>query len=75
MIATTLGLLLPDGSLRQPLDSLDVVNLYTEIESTLGLTVPAQDLVAENFASVESLAEMVRRLHLQQAPGGDGISA
>ena len=44
------------------LDSLDIVTLVTEIDATLGVTIPAEEIVPENFNSAEALFALVERL-------------
>jgi len=60
-IAGELNLLTDAGALKQPLDSLDVVNLYVELEGRLGITIPPEEISPENFESIERLLELVRR--------------
>lgn len=44
------------------LDSLDIVTLVTEIDAELGVTIPAEEIVPENFNSAKALAALVERL-------------
>jgi acyl carrier protein len=44
------------------LDSLDIVTLVTEIDAELGVTIPAEEIIPENFNSAEALASLVERL-------------
>lgn len=43
------------------LDSFDVVTLVSELESKFAVVISALDIVPENFASVESICELVTR--------------
>lgn len=43
------------------LDSFDVVTLVAELEDTFSVSISALDIVPENFASVKSICELVRR--------------
>ena len=44
------------------LDSLDIVTLITEINSTFDVSIPAEEVIPENFASLESLWALIERL-------------
>lgn len=44
------------------LDSLDIVTLITEINSTFDISIPAKDVVPENFNSVRSIWNLIERL-------------
>ena len=44
------------------LDSLDIVTLISEISAELDITIPPEEIIPENFNSVESLAELLSRL-------------
>ena len=44
------------------LDSLDIVTLVTELTGAFGLSIPAVEILPENFNSVEALVEMMERL-------------
>ena len=44
------------------LDSLDIVTLITEINNTFDVSIPAEEVIPENFASVESLWTLIERL-------------
>ena len=44
------------------LDSLDIVSLVAEIDSEFGITIPAEEIVPENFNSARALYELVTRL-------------
>ena len=53
----------PDASLIDAgLDSIGMVTLLSEVESRLGVTVPVEQVLPENFASVRTIAELVGRL-------------
>lgn len=43
------------------LDSLDVVTLVTDINESFGVDIAAEDIVKENFNSIDSIASLVRR--------------
>lgn len=44
------------------LDSFDLVTLVTELGEEFDVDITARDFVAENFNSVDALAEMIARL-------------
>ena len=44
------------------LDSLDIVTLITEIHETFDVTVPAEEIIPENFNSVEDIMALIERL-------------
>ncbi|MCH5278067.1 MAG: acyl carrier protein [Desulfovibrionaceae bacterium] len=43
------------------LDSFDIVTLISELEKTFSVSISALDIVPENFASVQSICDLVRR--------------
>lgn len=44
------------------LDSLDIVTLVTEINAEFDVTIPAEEIVPENFNSAAALMELISRL-------------
>lgn len=44
------------------LDSLEFMNLISELSERFGIEVDVDDIVPENFNSIESIAAMVNRL-------------
>ena len=44
------------------LDSLDIVTLITEINTTFDVAIPAEEVVPENFNSAEAIYAMIERL-------------
>lgn len=44
------------------LDSLDIVTLVTEINAVFDVTVPAEEIVPENFNSADALMALIHRL-------------
>jgi len=54
----TCDTLIDDGILA----SLDIVSIIAELSEAFDITIPARDIVAENFNSAEAMFAMVRRL-------------
>ena len=44
------------------LDSLDIVTLVTEIDAEFGVTIPAEEIVPENFNSAEALMALITKI-------------
>ncbi len=44
------------------LDSLDIVTLITEINSEFGVSIPAEEIIPENFNSAEALFDLIQKL-------------
>ena len=44
------------------LDSLDIVTLVTEINETFDVSIPADEIVPENFDSEKSIYALIERL-------------
>ena len=43
------------------LDSFDVVNLVTELDSPFGISIDGVDILPENFASIESIENLLKK--------------
>jgi len=46
---------------RNMLDSLDVIRLVAELETVFGISINGADILPENFDSLGSIAELVRK--------------
>ena len=44
------------------LDSLSIISLIAELEDEFDITIPAIDIVPENFNSAEAMWSMIQRL-------------
>ena len=44
------------------LDSLDIVTLITEINAEFDVSIPAEEILPENFNSAEALWDLIERL-------------
>ena len=44
------------------LDSLDIVSLVSAIDSEFGVTIPAEEIIPENFNSAEVLFALITKL-------------
>ena len=44
------------------LDSLDIVSVVAAIDTEFGITVPAEEIVPENFNSAEALWALIEKL-------------
>lgn len=44
------------------LDSLSIISLVAELEDTFDVTIPAVEIIPDNFNSAESMLEMLQRL-------------
>jgi acyl carrier protein len=60
-VARSLDLLRSDGSLAE-MDSLKTVDLVVELEEATQISIPAHALRSETFASVDTIAAMLRDL-------------
>jgi len=49
--------LIEDGML----DSLDIINLVSELDSQFGISIKGIDITPENFRSVDTLVDLVGR--------------
>lgn len=43
------------------LDSFDVVNLVSDLDSTFGISIDGVDILPENFATVESIINLLKK--------------
>lgn len=55
---TTNNELIDDGIL----DSLDIVTLVTEINAEFDVTIPAEEIIPENFNSAQALMALITKL-------------
>ena len=46
----------------QVIDSFDIITLVAEINDRIGVAIPAEELIPENFNSYESLKVLIDRL-------------
>jgi len=44
------------------IDSFDIITLIAEIDDRIGVTIPAEELVPENFNSYNAINTLVKRL-------------
>lgn len=44
------------------LDSLSIISLVAELEDTFDVTIPAVEIIPDNFNSTEAMLEMLQRL-------------
>ena len=44
------------------LNSFDIVSIIAEVDDTMGVTIPADEIIPENFNSAAALYEMIERL-------------
>ena len=44
------------------LDSLSIISLVAELEDTFDVTIPAVEIIPDNFNSAEAMLEMLQRL-------------
>ena len=44
------------------LDSLDIVTLITEVNNTFDVSIPAEEVIPENFSSAAALWALIERL-------------
>ena len=43
------------------LDSFDVVNLVSDLDAAFGISIDGVDILPENFASVENIAQLLKK--------------
>jgi acyl carrier protein len=60
--AGTLNLLDPATGTLVPMDSLSVLDLVNELETATHVSIPTNELRAEAFASLETVAELLQKL-------------
>jgi acyl carrier protein len=48
------------------LDSFDVVNLVTTLDDKFGISIDGMDIVPENFATVDSIINLLRKNGVNQ---------
>ena len=44
------------------LDSLDIVALVTEIDAEMGVSIPAEEIIPENFNSAKALMALITKI-------------
>lgn len=43
------------------LDSFDVVNLVSELDSTFGISIDGVDILPENFATIDAIENLLKK--------------
>lgn len=43
------------------LDSFDVVNLVSDLDSTFGISIDGMDILPENFSTLESIMNLLKK--------------
>ena len=43
------------------LDSFDVINLVSDLDSTFGISIDGVDIVPENFSTVDSIVALLKK--------------
>jgi len=44
------------------LDSFDIITLVTELNEQFGIDIPVEEIITENFDSVDAILALVRKL-------------
>ena len=44
------------------LDSFDIITIVTEVNSEMGVAIPAEEMIPENFNSAQALYDLICRL-------------
>jgi len=44
------------------IDSFDIITLIAEIDDRMGVTIPAEELIPENFNSYKAISALISRL-------------
>ena len=44
------------------IDSFDIITLIAEIDDRIGVTIPADELIPENFNSYDAINKLINRL-------------
>jgi len=44
------------------IDSFDIITLIAEVDDRMGVTIPPEELVPENFNSYKAICELIERL-------------
>jgi len=44
------------------IDSFDIITLIAEIDDRMGITIPAEELIPENFNSYPAITALINRL-------------
>lgn len=44
------------------LDSFDIVNFILEVDEVFGITIGVEDIVPENFASIDTITQLIERI-------------
>lgn len=47
------------------LDSLTIIGIIAALTMEFGITIPYEEIIEENFNSIEGLAQMIERLQAQ----------
>jgi hypothetical protein len=51
----------PNGTLPE-VDSLEVMNLVTQLEEAVGMMIPGEEMIPENFRTIDDIAALLSRM-------------
>ncbi|HEX2881309.1 MAG TPA: phosphopantetheine-binding protein [Polyangiaceae bacterium] len=57
----------PEGALPE-IDSLEVMNLVSQLEETVGMMIPGDELVPDNFKTVDGVVALLTRMAAASEP-------
>lgn len=61
-VITTMGLQVGEGGALPEVDSLEVMNLVSQLEEGFGMMIPGDELVPENFKTLDDIVALLTRM-------------
>jgi hypothetical protein len=61
-VIATMGVQIGEGGLLPEVDSLEVMNLVSQLEEAVGMMIPGDELVPENFKTLDDIVALLNRI-------------
>jgi hypothetical protein len=61
-VITTMGLQVGEGGVLPEVDSLEVMNLVSQVEEAVGMMIPGDEMTPDNFRTLDDIVALLNRM-------------